>query len=109
MVPHGGGTRMEVDSPTYQLVSRWIAQGMPYGQPTDPTLTSIDVAPPERTMERGGEQQLVVTAHYSDGSTADVTATTKFEPNDPEMAEAGATGLIKALHLNGTVAIMARY
>ena len=108
-VPHGGGPRMELDSPYHKLVARWIAQGMPYGQPSDPVLTNIDVAPHERTMERGGEQQLVVTAHYSDGATADVTSTTKFEPNDPEMAEAGAAGLIKTLNLNGTVAIMARY
>lgn len=108
-VPHGGGPRMELDSPYYKLVARWIAQGMPYGQPTDPVLTNIEVSPHERTMERASEQQLVVTAHYSDGSTADVTATTKFEPNDPEMAEAGASGLIKTLNLNGTVAIMARY
>ncbi len=109
IVPHGGGPRMEVDSPYYKLVQRWIAQGMPFGLPTDPTLSRIEIFPRERTMERGSEQQLVVTAHYSDGSTEDVTATTKFEPNDPEMAEAGVSGLMKTLNLNGTVAIMARY
>ncbi|HZZ73272.1 MAG TPA: DUF1549 domain-containing protein [Pirellulales bacterium] len=108
-IPHGGGPRMELDSPYYKLVVRWITQGMPYGLPTDPVLTNIDIFPHERTMVRSGEQQLVVTAHYSDGSTADVTSTTKFEPNDPEMAEAGNAGLIKTLKLNGTVAIMARY
>ena len=28
-IPHGGGKRFAVDSPEYQVVSGWIAQGMP--------------------------------------------------------------------------------
>ena len=31
-VPHGGGTRLEVDSHSYRLMRRWIEQGMPYGK-----------------------------------------------------------------------------
>ena len=60
-------------------------------------------------MGRGTEQQLLVIAHYSDGSTEDVTGNAKFEPNDTEMAEVNATGLVKMLDLTGDVAIMVRY
>ena len=28
-IPHGGGKRFAVDSPEYQVISGWIAQGMP--------------------------------------------------------------------------------
>ncbi len=109
VVPHGGGTRMEVDTHSYRLMRRWIMQGMPYGKDSDPTVARIEVFPKERTMPQGGEQQLLVIAHYTDGSTEDVTSTVKFEPNNPEMAEVSVTGLVKTLDLAGDVAIMARY
>jgi len=108
-VPHGGGSRLEVDSHSYRLVRRWIAQGMPYGSDDDPTVARIEVFPPQRTMPRGGEQQLLVIAHYTDGATEDVTSTVKFEPNNPDMAEVDDTGLVKTLDLTGEVAVMARY
>ena len=60
-------------------------------------------------MTRSGEQQIAVLAHYSDGSTEDVTRLAQFEPNDGEMAEVTAHGLVKTLDLTGDVAIMARY
>jgi len=109
VAPHGGGTRMEVDTHSYRLMRRWIVQGMPYGSDSDPTVSRIEVLPKERTMPQGGEQQLLVIAHYTDGSTEDVTSTVKFEANNPEMAEVSVTGLVKTLDLTGDVAIMARY
>jgi hypothetical protein len=108
-LPHGGGHRIEADSPPYRLVKRWIAQGMPYGKESDPTVTGIEVLPPERLMEREGSQQIIVIARYSDGTTEDVTRMTQFDSNDAEMAEASVTGLVKTGRLAGSVAIMARY
>jgi hypothetical protein len=108
-LPHGGGQRIEVDSPAYRLLRRWIEQGMPYGQASDPQVVSIEVLPAERRMGHGATQQLVVVAHYSDGSTEDVTRTTQFDSNDPEMAEVSPTGLVTAGSLSGMVAVMARY
>ena len=108
-LPHGGGTRLEVDSHSYRLMRRWIKQGMPYGNADDPTVARIEVFPTERTMPQNGQQQLLVIAHYTNGATEDVTGTVKFEPNNPEMAEVSATGLVKTLDLTGDVAVMARY
>ena len=107
--PHGGGTRLEQDSHAYRLMRRWILQGMPYGNEDDATVVKIEVFPAQRTMGEKSEQQILVVAHYSDGSTEDVTSTTKYEPNNTEMAEVSATGLVKTLSLTGDVAIMARY
>lgn len=107
--PHGGGTRLEADSHSYRLMRRWILQGMPYGKDTDPTVARIEVFPTERTMPQKGEQQLLVIAHYTNGVMEDVTGTVKFEPNNPEMAEVSASGLVKTLDLTGDVAVMARY
>ncbi len=107
--PHGGGQRLEVDSHEYRLLHRWVAQGMEYGNESDPHVTAIEVFPKGRQMERRADQQLIVLARYSDGSLEDVTRSALFEPNDPEMAESSVTGLVTTTDLSGDVAIMARY
>jgi len=109
LAPHGGGQRTDASSHEYKLLRRWIEQGMPYGKPDDPTVAKIEVVPAERSMQRGGEQQIIVLAHYTDGSIEDVTRVATYDPNDGEMAECTATGLVKTLDLTGDVAIMARY
>ena len=108
-LPHGGGQRIEFDSPAYRLLRRWVEQGMPYGKETDPKVTHIEVLPTERLMEREGTQQIVVIAHYSDGSSEDVTRTTQFDSNDTEMGEVSVSGLVTTGQLTGSVAVMARY
>ncbi|MBX7167728.1 MAG: DUF1553 domain-containing protein [Pirellulales bacterium] len=108
-VPHGGGMRLPADSHEYRLLKRWIAQGMPYGSDSDPKVARIEVFPARRQMDRQGGQQLCVIAHYTDGSTEDVTRMAQFDPNDPEMADVSATGLVHTHDLSGDVAVMARY
>jgi hypothetical protein len=108
-LPHGGGARIESDSPSYRLIKRWIEQGMPYGADTDPRVTHITVLPTERTLTRGGSQQIAVIAHFSDGKIQDVTRTTQFDSNDGEMAGVSVSGLVSTNQLTGSVAIMARY
>lgn len=108
-LPHGGGHRIAADSPAYRLLRRWIEQGVPYGNADDPTVTHIEVFPKERLMGRDASQQLVVVAHYSNGSSEDVTRTTQFDSNDTEMGEVSVTGLVTTAQLTGSVAVMARY
>lgn len=107
--PHGGGQRLTPDSHEYRLIERWIRQGMPYGNDDDPVVVRLSVYPTDRTMPHHGNQQLTAIAHYSDGTTEDVTRMTQYEANDPEMAETTVTGLVSTLDLTGDVAIMARY
>ena len=108
-LPHGGGHRIAADSPSFRMIYRWIEQGMPYGNDDDPVVTGIEVHPTERLMQRDGTQQMTVVAHYSDGSSEDVTRTTQFDSNDTEMAEVSLTGLVTTSRLTGSVAVMARY
>ncbi len=63
VVAHGGGKKMEVGSEEYKVLRRWIASGMPYGNPTDPTVTKVAVVPESRVIDRDGRQQLAVYAH----------------------------------------------
>jgi hypothetical protein len=108
-LPHGGGQRIDRDSPPYNVIRRWIEQGMPYGSDSDPVVVRIDVLPDETLMEREQQQQIAVVAHFSDGSSKDVTRMTQFDSNDSEMAEVSPTGLVTTGQLTGSVAIMARY
>lgn len=107
--PHGGGRRLDAKSDDYALLVRWIAQGMPYGQDSDPKVAKIEVLPKQRTMALNGEQQLVVLAHYSDGTVQDVTRSALYEPNEKSMAEADEGGHVKLFDQPGDVAIMVRY
>lgn len=109
VVPHGGGTRLDVDSYDYNLLKRWIAQGMPYGSEKDPFVTRIEVFPKERTMQPNADQQLKVLAHFSDGHFEDVTRGALFEANDKDMASTEATGLVKFAAQPGDVGVMIRY
>jgi len=109
VVPHGGGTRWDVDSYDFAIIKRWIAQGMPYGTEKDPVVTRIEVFPKERTMQPNSEQQLTVIARYSDGHAEDVTRGALFEANDKDMATAEPSGLVAFAAQPGDVGIMVRY
>ena len=108
-LPHGGGKRLEPDSDDYKLLVRWISQGMPYGKTNDPVVDHIEVHPKQRTMPLGGEQQLIVHAHYTDGSVQDVTRSALYEPNDKDMAATSESGHVQFFRQPGDVAVMVRY
>jgi hypothetical protein len=108
-LPHGGGKRLDAESEDYHLLVRWIAQGMPYGSTNDPTVVRIEVLPRERIMALGGEQQLVILAHYTDGSIEDVTRGALYEPNDKDMARVSEQGQVRLFQQPGDVAVMVRF
>ena len=106
---HGGGVRLPADGQEYDIVRRWIARGMPRRSADDPTLERIAVAPSERLLSRGDEQPLSVTAHYSDGSTRDVTRLSSFQSSDTGVVSIDKAGLVRAGRLPGEGTIMVRY
>ncbi len=109
ILPHGGGRRLEPDTPDYRLLVQWMTQGMPYGKTNDPIVTLVEVFPKERTLYFGAEQQLVVMARYSDGTSSDVTRSSLFEANDKNLAKTDPNGLVTLLDQPGDVAVMVRY
>jgi hypothetical protein len=109
ILPHGGGKHLDPNSDDYRLLVRWIAQGMPYGKTNDPTVAGIEVTPRERTMQRNADQQLMVLAHYSDGTSRDVTRSALFEPNEKELAKTYEDGRVEVFDRPGDVAVMVRY
>jgi len=108
-VPHGGGNKLARGSEEYKTLVKWIGQGMPYADESDPELTAIELEPSRMTMAKKAKQQLKVTAKYSDGSERDVTELALYEANDKAMATAGEKGLVETSDLPGNVAVMVRY
>ena len=85
-IAHGGGKRFAVDSPEYQVISGWIAQGMPAPQESDARVTGIEVFPAEASLRPAAEQQLIVTATFSDGRKEDVTRWAKYDSGNEGVA-----------------------
>lgn len=108
-VPHQGGIRFSTDSTAYRVLRQWITQGMPFGQPDTPQVVRIAVTPELQMMPLRGEQQLAVVAHYSDGTTEDVTGMAQYESNTKELAQVTNKGLVTTLEYSGAASVMARY
>ncbi|MFN9718452.1 MAG: DUF1549 domain-containing protein, partial [Planctomycetota bacterium] len=109
MMAHGGGKRMSQGSYEWDLIVRWIRQGMPYGHETDPVIRGIEVVPPVREMDFDTKQQLVVLGHYSDGSVRDVTRLASFESNQSELAAVNTNGRVTLGRTPGEAAVMVRF
>lgn len=108
-VPHGGGIRLAADGPEYETLLRWINAGMPRKIENAPELTGISVTPTDRIMGREAEQQLIVTAHYSDGSSRDVTRQSHYQSNEGGIAGVDESGLVSTTGVTGEAAITTRY
>jgi hypothetical protein len=108
-VPHGGGKRFDVGSETYQVLLRWLTQGAPVGDASAPTLKRLELVPGPRTLVRQARQQLAVLAHYTDGSTRDVTRQAQYQSNETGIAAVDEDGLVRTLDQAGDAALMTRY
>jgi hypothetical protein len=108
-MPHGGGKKLEAGSPYYSILKRWIEQGAQRGEAGEAVVVRVEVLPRESLLDRKGQQQVVVVAHHSDGSTSDVTRMAQFESNQADLAEVSATGLVTAKQMPGSAAVMVRY
>lgn len=91
-VPHQGGLRLAVDSTDYKILSQWIAEGATGPLAEAAPLSSLQVSPDVSRLLPGQEVQLQVTAHYGDGTAADVTAWAIFSSTDEAIAGVDQTG-----------------
>ena len=90
-VPHQGGLVFEESSPYYRALYRWIAEGVKYDGAKATRASRIEVLPNSPKMSLPGEkQQLIVLAHYPDGTTRDVTGEAVYTSTMPEIATVSA-------------------
>jgi len=107
-LPHAGGLRLRTGSSGYRLLAQWLAEGAPGPTWGERRVASLLVTPPSRLLRPGEQQQVRVLARYSDGSTADVTTSARYNTNDDSVAGVDGPGLVRAAG-PGATAIMIRY
>jgi hypothetical protein len=107
--PHGGGNKLPKGSPYYELVRRWIAAGTPRTPADAPRIERVSVEPTQFLAKYEQQTPLKVLAHYSDGSTRDVTDLAAFQSNDSGYVAVDANGMIAAGKIAGEAAITARF
>jgi hypothetical protein len=105
-LPHGGGLKLEVNSPDYRVLADWIATGAPGPMKSEPTIQRIEVFPSQAKLEAKEQLQVLVRAWYSDGHSEDVTQWTKFNSTEDLVAGVDDTGLVKIAG-NGEASIVA--
>lgn len=109
LVSHGGGVRFKEESKPYSMLAEWIASGTPWGDEHAPTLVGIEVDPAESLVAREQQASLVVTACFSDGSRRDVTATSEFLNQTPNILDVSSEGLVRLHDQPGEGLIAVRY
>ena len=108
-VPHKGGQVIVPKSRDYELVRQWIAEGANSDVETTHRVERLEVIPDSAELAMPGmKQQLMVIAHYPDGTTRDVTREAKFTSSVNEVAKITDDGVVTA-ERRGETAILTRY
>jgi hypothetical protein len=109
-VSHGGGLRLRKSDPAYAVLRDWIAEGCRVDTDTARHCVKLEVLPVSpRVLKRPAHtQQLVVLAHFSDGTRRDVTRIAKYSSSDDALLSVDAEGFVVGSGRGGA-AVMVRY
>ncbi|HEV7999840.1 MAG TPA: DUF1549 domain-containing protein [Planctomycetaceae bacterium] len=97
-IEHEGGKRYELGSWEHHVLAQWIQRGATGVKPSDAKLTQLEVRPSEIHFSKKGEHvTLRAIAHWSDGSSEDVTPLCRYQSNDEQIAKIDTTGLVTSV------------
>jgi hypothetical protein len=107
-VAHEGGLRFKPGSQEFEILRRWVAEGLANDLETAPRLERMAVTPMERVLvEPAVEAQLQVRGTFSDGSVRDLTSLAVYEPANG-VAKVTHDGLVQRQG-NGEATVLVRY
>ncbi len=107
-VPHRGGIRITRGSLSETILRQWIEQGANSDLDDKNEVESVRIFPERLVVEPGMRHGLQLIAHYTDGSTRDVTKLAIFNVNTEGVADVTEAGLVTAREL-GESAVVARF
>lgn len=108
-VTHTGGKLYGMESSLYKTIVRWLEAGAPRDPAGTPKVVDLEIHPKQSVLEGdGSQQQIIVRAVYSDGTTRDVTHETTFLTNNDVTTTVDGKGMMTA-GTRGEAFIMARY
>ena len=107
-ISHGGRQVLNEDGEGAQLLRNWIQQGAHYE--TLRHLERVEISPQKHVIANLETPiQLHANAHFSDGTTEDVTRWTVFTPEDTSAIEIDASTAIAKMNRRGRHIVLARY
>ncbi len=107
-IPHTGGVVWQPGDPNFELVRRWIAEGVKLDLAA-PRVKSIAVSPAVVTLPAAkATQQFRVLATYADGRTRDVSAEAFIESSNTDVVTVDKFGLLTSAR-RGEATLLARY
>lgn len=107
-IPHKGGLRFETDSADYRILADWIASGAAEPQADDPEVSRLEILPERAVLKVKDAEQLVVRAHFSNGTSRDVTPWVKWSSANEAVARVDDNGLVSIVG-HGEGALVAWY
>lgn len=107
--PHLGGRKLKATDTAYTVLRTWIAQGAD-ASISNVECTKLTITPSisQILASPGRQLPLRVVAHYSDGTSRDVTPIATFESAHPAVAKVSPNGLITGTG-RGQTAVSIRY
>lgn len=109
-VAHDGGERFAKNTPLYNTLHRWIAEGAKNDPAPPPALVGVEILPKSVVIEgKGSQQRFVVRGLYSDGSDRDVTSLSILSTSDEQTLQLDTATALATAGDQGECYIMARY
>ncbi len=99
-VAHGGGEQLPLGSQDYQTLLQWIRAGARYEDeaPVERlSVRGIEILSGEVVLDSGGKQQLLVSAHLSNGRTEDITHSVRYTSSNPEVVSVNSSGVVQGV------------
>lgn len=109
VIPHGGGRRLEPDSPWLRRLTRWISEGSRFQNEDESQVVTLEVEPKAVDLAYGASFQITVTAIGADGRQRCVTAEAEYDSNAFDIATVDHDGLITARKVPGEAGILVRH
>jgi hypothetical protein len=108
-VPHKGGLVLDPQSEYYATLLRWIEEGIPNDTATTKRPDRLEVLPLSPTLAGpGSTQQILVKAHYPEGTVRDVTREAIYTSGAPDVATVTPNGVVTAAR-RGEAPLLVRY
>ncbi|MFM7516733.1 MAG: DUF1549 domain-containing protein [Pirellula sp.] len=95
-VPHGGGMQLRKSDPAYRALVDWIGQGAHLDPADQARCVKLEVFPnSQRILAKDhGSQQIVVLAHFANGTKRDVTPLCVYESSNTTVATVDTRGKV---------------
>ena len=109
ILPHGGGTKVQVNGLWYKQLTRWIKEGANLDTTNDNTNIRLEVYPPLLEVEANTGLQLQVFAIDTEGNRRCVTREAEFFSNTEAVARPDEDGWVHVDDVPGEAAMLVRY